>query len=307
MASYVKTLKDNRGNIIIPRTTAKVSTYDNTASQLDATNTQDAIDELADGRIKTVAGVSPDENGNVPLTAANIGATPLVDTRSEAYTFLSSLPGNATQGGIRFGVPYRELTIPESGFGIYRGDIFPALFSGCNQHFLEAGVFTDSDNANPKFPFIFTFENPNSPVPVLYLSSDGKKVYPKGTKLDMIKQKFLTDTNSLVTYTNFPFAEGYGSLGGVNCYWKDAIGQVHLLLGFFGKADADFELKVFETVGTLPEGFRPKANFYISLTDSFDKVNTASIQNTGAILVRRNAVENEARKMGGLYVCFPST
>lgn len=76
MGSYIKSLKDNRGNIIIPRTTAKVSTYDNTASQLDATNTQDAIDELADGRIKTVAGVGPDEVGNIQLGASDVKAAP---------------------------------------------------------------------------------------------------------------------------------------------------------------------------------------------------------------------------------------
>lgn len=76
MASYIKSLKDNRGNIIVPRTTAKVSTYDNTASQLAATNAQDAIDELSFKMIKTVAGVSPDDSGNVPLTAADVGAAP---------------------------------------------------------------------------------------------------------------------------------------------------------------------------------------------------------------------------------------
>ena len=47
MPSYIKSLKSNLGDLIIPRTTAKAVTYDNSTSGLEAVNAQAAIDELS--------------------------------------------------------------------------------------------------------------------------------------------------------------------------------------------------------------------------------------------------------------------
>lgn len=47
MPSYVKSLKSNLGDLIIPRTTATAVTYDNSTSGLEAVNAQAAIDELS--------------------------------------------------------------------------------------------------------------------------------------------------------------------------------------------------------------------------------------------------------------------
>lgn len=95
MPSYIKSLKSNLGDLIIPRTTATAVTYDNSTSGLESINTQDAIDEMmGKGWISSDDSVPSDP---AVINADSLGGLPAADyaTNESVDNKISSLDADS--------------------------------------------------------------------------------------------------------------------------------------------------------------------------------------------------------------------
>lgn len=95
MPSYIKSLKSNLGDLIIPRTTATAVTYDNSTSGLESINTQDAIDEMmGKGWISSDDSVPTDP---AVINADSLGGLPAADyaTNESVDNKISSLDADS--------------------------------------------------------------------------------------------------------------------------------------------------------------------------------------------------------------------
>ena len=95
MPSYIKSLKSNLGDLIIPRTTATAVTYDNSTSGLESINTQDAIDEMmGKGWISSDDSVPTDP---AAINADSLGGLPAADyaTNESVDNKISSLDADS--------------------------------------------------------------------------------------------------------------------------------------------------------------------------------------------------------------------
>ena len=95
MPSYIKSLKSNLGDLIIPRTTATAVTYDNSTSGLESINTQDAIDEMmGKGWISSDDSIPSDP---AAINADSLGRLPAADyaTNESVDNKISSLDADS--------------------------------------------------------------------------------------------------------------------------------------------------------------------------------------------------------------------
>ena len=95
MPSYIKSLKSNLGDLIIPRTTATAVTYDNSTSGLESINAQDAIDEMmGKGWISSDDSVPSDP---AAINADSLGGLPAADyaTNESVDNKISSLDADS--------------------------------------------------------------------------------------------------------------------------------------------------------------------------------------------------------------------
>ena len=95
MPSYIKSLKSNLGDLIIPRTTATAVTYDNSTSGLESINTQDAIDEMmGKGWISSDDSIPSDP---AAINADSLGGLPAADyaTNESVNNKISSLDADS--------------------------------------------------------------------------------------------------------------------------------------------------------------------------------------------------------------------
>lgn len=95
MPSYIKSLKSNLGDLIIPRTTATAVTYDNSTSGLESINTQDAIDEMmGKGWISSDDSIPSDP---AAINADSLGGLPTADyaTNESVDNKISSLDADS--------------------------------------------------------------------------------------------------------------------------------------------------------------------------------------------------------------------
>lgn len=95
MPSYIKSLKSNLGDLIIPRTTATAVTYDNSTSGLEAINAQAAIDEMmGKGWISSEDAIPSDP---AVINADSLGGLPAADyaTNESVDNKISSLDSDS--------------------------------------------------------------------------------------------------------------------------------------------------------------------------------------------------------------------
>lgn len=94
MPSYIKSLKSNLGDLIIPRTTAKAVTYDNSTSGLNAIDAQDAIDELHSNQKQIIAPMQ------MPGYTTIVSSAGMSQSAYSTALSINNIQGNTVLGGI---------------------------------------------------------------------------------------------------------------------------------------------------------------------------------------------------------------
>lgn len=100
----------------------------------------------------------------------------------------------------------------------------------------------------------------------------------------------------------FPFVDDIVSLDSSGYFWKNALGEVHLIIGYFGHSSEAVFPNAWSIIGMLPEGFRPPGTMYWTCSNADDVLSTLYINGTGAVGFRPNA-ENQ-RYGGGVNITF---
>lgn len=93
MPSYIKSLKSNLGDLIIPRTTATAVTYDNSTSELNAIDVQGAIEELHSNQKQIIAPMQ------MPGYTTIVSSDGMSQSAYSTALSINNIRGNTVLGG----------------------------------------------------------------------------------------------------------------------------------------------------------------------------------------------------------------